>query len=69
MARAAADWCRGCRRIATHVSMLADNLTATAPEIVVARFDCDKAVNFCNDVIRIERTPTFKVQLTLYLVL
>lgn len=58
----AADWCRSCRRVATHVSMLADNLTATAPEIVVARLDCDKAVNFCNDVIRIEKTPSFKVR-------
>eukprot|EP00879_Flechtneria_rotunda_P002806 GHRR01003017.1.p1 GENE.GHRR01003017.1~~GHRR01003017.1.p1 ORF type:complete len:246 (+),score=16.37 GHRR01003017.1:28-765(+) len=56
-----ADWCRGCRRIAGHVSMLADDLAATHPQIVVARLDCDKAERFCNEVIRIERTPVFKV--------
>lgn len=41
--------------------MLADNLTATAPQIVVARLNCEEAERFCNDDIRISRTPEFKV--------
>ncbi|WIA20260.1 hypothetical protein OEZ85_006095 [Tetradesmus obliquus] len=56
-----ADFCRNCRRIASHVSMLADNLTATAPHIVVARLNCEEAERFCNDDIRISRTPEMKV--------
>jgi hypothetical protein len=42
--------------------MLADNLTATAPHIVVARLNCEEAERFCNDDIRISRTPEFKVR-------
>eukprot|EP00882_Tetradesmus_deserticola_P026454 GHRQ01029193.1.p2 GENE.GHRQ01029193.1~~GHRQ01029193.1.p2 ORF type:complete len:183 (+),score=78.35 GHRQ01029193.1:606-1154(+) len=56
-----AEFCRNCRRIAGHVSMLADNLTATAPHIAVARLNCEEAERFCNDDIRISRTPEFKV--------
>jgi hypothetical protein len=41
--------------------MLADNLTATAPHIVVARLNCEEAERFCNDDMRISRTPEFKV--------
>jgi hypothetical protein len=53
---------RGCRRVATHVSQLADTVVHTAAKhIVVARLDCAKHEAFCENVIKIQRTPEFKV--------
>ena len=52
--------CR-CKRIAGHVSMLADALAATHPDIVVGRVNCEREEYFCAHVIKISRTPSFKV--------
>jgi hypothetical protein len=52
-----------CKRVAEHVSKLADTLASTHPDIAVARVNCEQAVHFCDQVIRINRTPSFKVRL------
>lgn len=41
--------------------MLADQLAAADPSIAVARVDCGQAERFCDQVIGITRTPSFKV--------
>lgn len=51
-----------CKRIASHVSMLADALAETHPHIVVARLNCGVAEHFCDQVIKISRTPSFTVR-------
>lgn len=53
--------CCRCKRIASHVSMLADSLAATHPDIVVGRINCEQQEYFCAHVIKISRTPSFKV--------
>lgn len=54
---------RGCKRVAAHVSQLADTVVHTAANhIVVARLDCAEHEAFCENVIKIQRTPEFKVR-------
>jgi predicted translin family RNA/ssDNA-binding protein len=53
--------CCRCKRIASQVSMLADALAATHPDIVVGRVNCEQQEYFCAHVIKISRTPSFKV--------
>lgn len=55
------DTCCRCKRIAGHVSMLADALAATHPDIVVGRVNCEREEYFCAHVIKISHTPSFKV--------
>lgn len=43
------------------MSQLADTLADTARHIVVARLNCAENEAFCEHVIRIQRTPEFKV--------
>lgn len=43
------------------MSKLADTLDSTHPDIAVARVNCENAVHFCDQVISISRTPSFKV--------
>jgi hypothetical protein len=41
--------------------MLADALAETHPDIVVGRVNCEQQEYFCAHVIKISRTPSFKV--------
>ena len=43
--------------------MLADALAETHPDIVVGRVNCEQQEYFCAHVIKISRTPSFKVGL------
>lgn len=42
--------------------MLADALAETHPHIVVARLNCGLAEHFCDQVVKITRTPSFTVR-------